>query len=179
MVTNTAARTSGIERATTAPARMPRAKRLTPRTIAIASHRAFMNSFTASSTVTGWSAISVGSMPTGRFALISCMACSTLRPRARTSPPVRMAMASSDALFAIDAEHRLGRIGRAACGRCHRTCSRRVKVGSFSSGSGGGRSPPRLERFASKDSERGAGCKMALDIKSVMDGGVSGEEALG
>ena len=64
-------------------------------------------------------------------------------------------------------------------GRCHRTRSRSVKAGSFSSGSGGGRSPPRLERFASKGSERGAGCKMALDIKSVMDGGVSGEEALG
>ena len=59
------------------------------------------------------------------------------------------------------------------------TRSRGVKAGSFSSGSGGGRSPPRLERFASEDSERGAGCKMALDIKSVMDGGVSGEEALG
>ena len=59
------------------------------------------------------------------------------------------------------------------------TRSRSVKAGSFSSGSGGGRSPPRLERFASEDSERGAGCKMALDIKSVMDGGVSGEEALG
>jgi hypothetical protein len=59
------------------------------------------------------------------------------------------------------------------------TRSRGVKAGSFSSGSGGGRSPPRLERFVSEDSERGAGCEMALDIKSVMDGGVSGEEALG
>ena len=54
-----------------------------------------------------------------------------------------------------------------------------MEAGSFSSGSGGGRSPPRLERFASEDSERGAGCKMALDIKSVMDGSVIGEEALG
>ena len=61
-----------------------------------------------------------------------------------------------------------------------RTRSRTLPVaGSFSSGSGGGRSPPRLERFASEDSERGAGCKMALDIKSVMDGSVIGEEALG
>ena len=33
-------------------------------------------------------------MPTGRFALISAMARSTLRPRASTSPPLRMAMAS-------------------------------------------------------------------------------------
>jgi hypothetical protein len=54
-----------------------------------------------------------------------------------------------------------------------------VKAGSFSSGSGGGRSPPRLERFASEGAERGAGCEMALDIKSVVDGGVSREEALG
>jgi hypothetical protein len=54
-----------------------------------------------------------------------------------------------------------------------------VNAGSFCSGSGGGRSPPRLERFASEGAERGAGCKMALDIKSVMDGSVSGDEALG
>jgi hypothetical protein len=54
-----------------------------------------------------------------------------------------------------------------------------VEAGSFNSGSGGGRSPPRLERFASEDSARGAGYKMVLDIKSVMDGSVSGEEALG
>ena len=54
-----------------------------------------------------------------------------------------------------------------------------MKAGSFSSGSGGGRSPPRLERFASEGAERGAGCEMALDIKSVVDGGVSREEALG
>src|SRR5271166_6525872 len=80
--------------ATTAPARRPRLTRLTPRTMATASQSAFMNSLTACSTVTGWSATSVGSIPTGRFVLISCMACSTLRPRARTSPPVRMAMAS-------------------------------------------------------------------------------------
>jgi hypothetical protein len=38
---------------------------------------------------------------------------------------------------------------------------------------------PRLERLLSEDSERGAGCEMALDIESVLDGGVSGEEALG
>ena len=60
----------------------------------MASHRASMKSSTACSTVTGWSAMSVGSIPTGRFAVISVMACATLRPRARTSPPLRMAMAS-------------------------------------------------------------------------------------
>jgi hypothetical protein len=34
-------------------------------------------------------------------------------------------------------------------------------------------------RFVSEDSERGAGCEKALDIESGVDGGVSGEEALG
>jgi hypothetical protein len=54
-----------------------------------------------------------------------------------------------------------------------------AKAGDFGSGSGCGRSPPRLKRFASEDSERGTGCEMALDIESVVDCGVSGEEALG
>ena len=30
-----------------------------------------------------------------------------------------------------------------------------------------------------KDTERAAGCEMALDIKSVLDSGVNGQEALG
>ena len=42
----TVARTNGIEIATTAPARRPRATRLTATTIAMASHRASMKSFT-------------------------------------------------------------------------------------------------------------------------------------
>ena len=54
-----------------------------------------------------------------------------------------------------------------------------AKAGSASWDSGCGRSPPHLERFVSEDSERGAGCEMALDIESVVDDGVSGEEALG
>ena len=52
----TMASTSGIEMAMMAPARRPRLIRLTARTIAIASHSASMNSSTACSTVTGWSA---------------------------------------------------------------------------------------------------------------------------
>ena len=111
IATNTAASTSGIEIATTAPARRPRLTRLTPSTMATASHSASMNSSTACSTVTGWSATSVGSIPTGRFAVISAMACSTLCPRARTSPPLRMAMASPMPCSSIDAEHRLRRVG--------------------------------------------------------------------
>ena len=80
----------------------------------MASHRASMKSSTACSTVTGWLATSVGSIPTGRFALISAMARATLRPRARTSPPLRMAMASPMPCLSVDAEHRLRRVGGAA-----------------------------------------------------------------
>ena len=54
-----------------------------------------------------------------------------------------------------------------------------MSLGSFSWDSGCGRSPPRVERFVSEDSERGAGGEVALDIESVVDGGVSGGEALG
>ena len=93
MTVNTAASTSGIDSATTAPARTPRLSRLTPSTMAIASHRASMKSSTACSTVTVWLATSMGSMPTGRFSVIRAIASATLCPSAMTSPPLRMAMA--------------------------------------------------------------------------------------
>ena len=114
MATNTMASTSGIATATTAPARRPRLTRLTARTMATASHRASRNSSTACSTVTGWSATRCASIPTGRSATISAMACSTLRPSARTSPPVRMATARPMASSPVDAEHRLRWVGGAA-----------------------------------------------------------------
>ena len=47
IATKTTARTSGMEQATTAPARNPRLSRLTAITMAIASHNVFMNSPTA------------------------------------------------------------------------------------------------------------------------------------
>ena len=53
MTMNTMASTSGIEVATTRPARRPRFRKLMTRTIAMASHSAFMNSLTASSTTFG------------------------------------------------------------------------------------------------------------------------------
>ena len=49
-----------------------------------------MNSSTACSTVTGWSATSFASIPTGRSATISAMAVLDVVD-ARTSPPLRMA----------------------------------------------------------------------------------------
>jgi len=48
--------------------------------------------------------------------------------------------------------------------------------GALTSGRGGG--SPRPERFVSEDAERAAGCEMALDVESVLDGGVNGQEAL-
>jgi hypothetical protein len=48
---------------------------------------------------------------------------------------------------------------------------------SFGSPRGGG--SPRLERFVSEDAKRATGCQMALDVESVLDGGVNRQEALG
>jgi hypothetical protein len=53
MTRKTMASTSGIEVATTKPGRRPRFRKLMTSTIAIASHSAFMNSATASSTTFG------------------------------------------------------------------------------------------------------------------------------
>jgi hypothetical protein len=50
---------------------------------------------------------------------------------------------------------------------------------SPNSRSGRGSSSPRPEGFLSEDAERTAGCEMALDVESVLDGGVNGQEALG
>jgi hypothetical protein len=64
-------------------------------------------------------------------------------------------------------------------GAVTRTEFGRTKIGSPSSGSGRGSSSPRSERFLSEDAERAAGDEMALDVESVLDCGVNGQEALG
>jgi hypothetical protein len=43
---------------------------------------------------------------------------------------------------------------------------------------GCGSSSPRPESFFSEDAERAAGCEMALDVESVLDDGVNGQEVL-
>jgi hypothetical protein len=61
---------------------------------------------------------------------------------------------------------------------CHTNlipAARRLE-GPLASGRGGG--SPRPERFVSEDTKRAAGCEMALDVESVLDGGMSGQEAL-
>ena len=111
---NTMASTSGIEIATTAPARTPRLIRLTASTMAMASHRASMNSSTACSTVTGWSATSVGSMPTGRSAVISRHGLRDVVPERQDVAALAHGDGEPDGVLAVDAEHRLRRVGGAA-----------------------------------------------------------------
>ena len=94
IVTNTAASTSGIEQATTAPARRPRLRKLTPSTMAMASHSAAMKSLTATRTTCGCAATRCGSRPTGNEAVMVRITALTLRPSESTSPPLRIAIPS-------------------------------------------------------------------------------------
>ncbi len=57
---------NGMESAMIRPGRTPRLMKLTTRIMAIACSRDVMNSEMAPSTVTAWSAMRFGSMPTGR-----------------------------------------------------------------------------------------------------------------
>src|SRR4051812_17498131 len=54
IVANVIARTSGMAMATTMPGRQPSDRKLTPRTMTMASIKVLMNSPTASSTTSGW-----------------------------------------------------------------------------------------------------------------------------
>jgi hypothetical protein len=91
---NTMASVSGMDSATTEPARTPRATKDAAMMIRIACHRLSVKSVIASSTVTAWSATSTGSMPIGRSARMRSIAAVMLRPRARMSPDSRIEMAS-------------------------------------------------------------------------------------
>ena len=94
MTANTIASVSGIASATTVPGRIPRLTKLQARMITIACQSEVRNSLIAVSTVTAWSATSVGSMPTGRLALMSAISLRMFSPSARMSPASRIAMAS-------------------------------------------------------------------------------------
>ena len=88
------ASTSGIDSATTMPARTPRLTKLTPSTMTSASSSVFMNSLTERSTTRGWSATWWTSMPTGRRSFTVAMARSRSSPRASTLPPLPIETAS-------------------------------------------------------------------------------------
>ena len=74
MTTNTIASTSGTDSATTMPVRQPSDRKLTTSTIASASAKLRRNSETECSTICGWSAICVTSMPTGSSKVIARIA---------------------------------------------------------------------------------------------------------
>ena len=93
MTANTIARVNGMAAATTAPGRKPRLTKLAARMIRIACHSDSMKSLMAVSTVAAWSATSVGSIPSGRLARILATSALIFRPRARMSPPSRIAIA--------------------------------------------------------------------------------------
>ena len=93
MTGKTIASVKGMESAMINPGRMPRLMKLTTRIMPIACNSDVMNSEIAASTVTAWSATSVGSMPMGRSAVILAMVRLRFLPSARISPPSRMAMA--------------------------------------------------------------------------------------
>jgi transposase len=58
-------------------------------------------------------------------------------------------------------------------GAVTRTEFGRTKIGNPSSDSGRGNGSPRPESFRSEGAERATGCEMALDVESVVDGGVN------
>ena len=74
ITTKVIASTSGIDSATTSPARMPRLTKLTASTIATASNSARVKPPTASSTTTGWSETRCTPTPTGRSPTIRSIA---------------------------------------------------------------------------------------------------------
>ncbi len=84
ITTNTIASTSGTESATTMPVRQPSETKLTSSTMPSASTKDSTNSEIECSTMLGWSAICVTSIPTGSAAVIARIA------RLRFSPSVMM-----------------------------------------------------------------------------------------
>ena len=83
----------------------------------------------------------------------------------RTIPPKERAMVA-------------GKSRKQKRGCCHTKLipAARCLEGPLASGRRGG--SPRPERFVSEDAERAAGCEMALDVERVVNGGMSGQEAL-
>ena len=113
MTENTMASVSGMASAMTRPGRTPRLMKLTTRMIATACHSDVMNSAMALPTVTAWSATSVGVMPSGRSAVISCHRPLDVLAEREDVAAVAHGDGKADGRLAIDAKHRLRRIGKA------------------------------------------------------------------
>ena len=80
MNTKTMASTSGIEQATTSPARTPRLTKLTASTITTASNKALVKPPTASLTTTDWSDTVCTPTPTGRSLTMLSIFCFSAAP---------------------------------------------------------------------------------------------------
>ena len=93
MKTKVMARTSGIETATTRPARMPRLTKLIASTMSTASNRALVKPPTASSTISGWSETRWTPTPTGRLLSTIRISSFSASPKASRFAPDRMPMA--------------------------------------------------------------------------------------
>ena len=94
MITKTMASTSGIETATTSPARSPRLTKLTASTMTTASTSALVKPPTASSTILGWSETRWMPTPMGSLPSMTCMRAFRSSPNFRRLALGRMAMAS-------------------------------------------------------------------------------------
>ena len=80
----------------------------------MASQSASMKSSTACSTVTGWLATSVGSIPTGRFAVIFCHGLLDVAAEREHVAALAHGDGEPDAVSSVDAEHRLRGVGGTA-----------------------------------------------------------------
>ena len=90
MPTKVMASTSGTERATITPVRMPRLTKETTSTIASASSSEELNSSNDLATTSGWLAMRCTVIPTGRPASTSFIVLSSATPSFSTLPPGAM-----------------------------------------------------------------------------------------
>ena len=109
MNTNTSASTSGIEHATTSPARRPRLIKLTTSTMITASNSALVKPPTASCTTSAWSDTLCTPTPTGRSAVSSSMRVCRASPNDWILPPFCMAMARP--IAGLPLKRNIGRAG--------------------------------------------------------------------
>ena len=114
MTTKVIASTSGIESATTSPARSPRLTKLTASTIATASNSAWVKPPTASSTTVGWSATRCTPTPIGNSAtILSHLLVERLAELQQVGARLH-ADGEPDRRLAVEAEQRLRRVDVAA-----------------------------------------------------------------
>ncbi len=114
MTTNVMASTSGIDSATTSPARMPRLTKLTTSTIATASNSARVKPETASSTICGWSETRCTPTPTGSSSMMRVISACSASPNFRRFDVRLHADGKADRRLAVEAEQRGRRVGIAA-----------------------------------------------------------------